>query len=84
MSCTWFLRLFLFLVLEQQFISMTIPGIYGVEKVGRRNLLLYGAAGMCICEYIVAIVGVTISVDNVTGQKVLIAFVCIYIVSNAI
>ncbi|PBK72410.1 MFS monosaccharide transporter [Armillaria solidipes] len=60
-------------------VFMTIPGIYGVEKVGRRSLLLYGAAGMCICEFIVAIVGVTISVDNVTGQKVLIAFVCIYI-----
>jgi len=61
---------------------MTLPGIWGVERFGRRNLLLFGAAGMCICEFIVAIVGVTISVDNLAGQRVLIAFVCIYIVSE--
>jgi hypothetical protein len=36
---------------------------------------------MCICEFIVAIVGVTVSVENLAGQRVLIAFVCIYIVS---
>jgi len=41
--------------------------------------MLVGAAGMCVCEYLIAIVGVTISVDNTAGQKVLIAFVCIYI-----
>jgi len=61
---------------------MTLPGIWGVERFGRRNLLLFGAVGMCICEFIVAIVGVTISVDNLAGQRVLIAFVCIYIVSE--
>jgi len=60
-------------------VGMTVPGIYGVERFGRRNLLLVGAAGMCICEFIVAIVGVTISSDNLAGQRVLIAFVCIYI-----
>ena len=61
---------------------MTLPGIWGVERFGRRNLLLFGAAGMCICEFIVAIVGITVSVDNLAGQRVLIAFVCIYIVSK--
>jgi sugar porter (SP) family MFS transporter len=60
-------------------VFMTLPGMWGVEKFGRRTLLLYGAAGMAICEFIVAIVGVTISTDNIAGQKVLIAFVCIYI-----
>lgn len=60
-------------------VFMTLPGIWGVERFGRRNLLLFGAAGMCICEFIVAIVGVTVSVDNLAGQRVLIAFVCIYI-----
>lgn len=59
---------------------MTLPGIWAVERVGRRTLLLVGAAGMCICEFIVAIVGVTISTDNLAGQRTLIAFVCIYIV----
>ncbi|THV05569.1 MFS monosaccharide transporter [Dendrothele bispora CBS 962.96] len=58
---------------------MTLPGIWGVERFGRRTLLLIGAIGMTLCEYIVAIVGVTVSTQNLDGQKVLIAFVCIYI-----
>jgi len=64
---------------------MTIVGVQLIDRVGRRRLLLIGAAGMCICEYIVAIVGVTagdIGPDNsvnLVAQRVLIAFVCIYI-----
>ncbi|KAF9006084.1 MFS monosaccharide transporter [Cyathus striatus] len=60
-------------------VFMTLPGMWGVERFGRRRLLLIGAIGMCVCEYIIAIVGVTVSVSNIAGQKVLIAFVCIYI-----
>ena len=60
-------------------VFMTLPGMWGIERFGRRRLLLVGAAGMCICEFLVAIVGVTISTSNTAGQKVLIAFVCIYI-----
>ncbi|EKM81722.1 hypothetical protein AGABI1DRAFT_90109 [Agaricus bisporus var. burnettii JB137-S8] len=60
-------------------VFMTLPGMWGVERFGRRRLLLVGAAGMSLCEFIVAIVGVTVSVDNLAGQRVLIAFVCIYI-----
>jgi len=60
-------------------VFMTLPGMWGVERFGRRRLLLVGAAGMCICEFLVAIIGVTISTSNTAGQKVLIAFVCIYI-----
>lgn len=63
-------------------VFMTLPGMWGIERFGRRRLLLVGAIGMCLCEYIVAIVGVTISVNNVAGQKVLIAFVCFYIVRS--
>ncbi|KAG6917552.1 hypothetical protein DXG01_002020 [Tephrocybe rancida] len=68
---------------------MTIIGIQLIDRVGRRRLLLIGAAGMCVCEYIVAIVGVTAGkipggtavdhVVNLAAQRVLIAFVCIYI-----
>lgn len=61
---------------------MTIPGMWGVDRFGRRRLLMVGAIGMCICEYIVAVIGATISTDNIAGQKVLIAFVCFYIVSS--
>lgn len=60
-------------------VFMTLPGMWGVERFGRRRLLLVGAIGMCFCEYIVAIVGVTTPVSNLASQKVLIAFVCIYI-----
>ena len=60
-------------------VFMTLPGMWGVERFGRRRLLLVGAVGMCVCEFLVAIVGVTISTSNTAGQKVLIAFVCIYI-----
>ena len=63
-------------------VFMTLPGLYGVERFGRRSLLLIGAAGMTICEFIVAIVGVTVSTSDIAGQRVLIAFVCIYIVSR--
>lgn len=61
-------------------VGMTVPGMYAIDRVGRRRMLLIGAAGMCVCEYIVAIVGVTIKIENTSGQKALIAFVCIYIV----
>ncbi|KDR80674.1 hypothetical protein GALMADRAFT_241049 [Galerina marginata CBS 339.88] len=60
-------------------VVMTVPGMWGIERFGRRRLLLVGAIGMCVCEYIVAIIGVTISTENLAGQKVLIAFVCFYI-----
>lgn len=55
----------------------TIPGLWLVERMGRRNLLLFGAIGMCVCQFIVAIVGVTTS--SVVANQVLIAFVCFYI-----
>ena len=55
----------------------TLPGLYLVEKMGRRNLLLIGAAGMGVCQLIVGVVGV--STDSQVANQVLIAFVCIYI-----
>ncbi len=60
-------------------VGMTVPGMWAIEKVGRRHLLLIGAAGMLVCEYLIAVIGVTISTSNIAGQRVLIALVCIYI-----
>jgi SP family sugar:H+ symporter-like MFS transporter len=60
-------------------VVMTLPGIYGIERFGRRRLLLVGAAGMCVCEFLVAILGVTVPTSNLSGQKALVALVCIYI-----
>lgn len=68
---------------------MTIPGILTIDRFGRRALLIYGALVMLICEFLVAIVGVTAGAPDSTGavsvtaQRVLIAFVCIYIAAFA-
>jgi MFS family permease len=37
----------------------TPASFWMIEKLGRRILLLYGAAAMCVCEFLVAIIGVT-------------------------
>jgi SP family sugar:H+ symporter-like MFS transporter len=48
-----------------------------VEKWGRRPLLLFGAVGMCLSQFIVAIVGTTTA--STVANQVLIAFVCFFI-----
>ena len=70
---------------------MTVVGIQLIDRVGRRRLLLIGAIGMCVCEFIVAIVGVTAGhinpitqAVNVPAQKVLIAFVCMYVLFSSL
>jgi MFS transporter, SP family, sugar:H+ symporter len=60
-------------------VGMTLPGIWGVERFGRRRLLIVGAIGMTVCELIVAIVGSTTKQSNQSAQSALVAFVCIYI-----
>ncbi|GIZ47883.1 hypothetical protein CKM354_001096200 [Cercospora kikuchii] len=57
----------------------TLPGLYLVEKMGRRGLLLMGAIGMCVCQFIVAITGTAAPEDNLSAQRAAVAFVCIYI-----
>jgi sugar porter (SP) family MFS transporter len=57
----------------------TIPGLYLVETLGRRNLLLLGAVGMAICQFIVAITGTVAASTNLDAQRAAIAFVCVYI-----
>ncbi|KAL5339575.1 general substrate transporter [Aspergillus crustosus] len=51
---------------------------YTMEKLGRRPLLLWGALGMVICQFIVAIAGVA-GGDNPNVVSAQIAFICIYI-----
>jgi SP family sugar:H+ symporter-like MFS transporter len=60
-------------------VASTFPGLYLVEKWGRRNLLLFGAVGMAVCQFIVAITGTVAGIDNQSAQMALITFVCIYI-----
>lgn len=51
---------------------------WAVEKLGRRTMLIYGAAGMFVCEFIVAIIGVTDG-QNPNSVRAMIAFICLYI-----
>ncbi|KAJ6039695.1 hypothetical protein N7444_008600 [Penicillium canescens] len=51
---------------------------YAIERVGRRPLLLWGALGMVVCQFIVAIIGVTDG-GNPKAVSAMIAFICIYI-----
>ena len=46
-------------------VCSTPISFYTVEKFGRRPLLIYGALGMLICQFIVAIVGVTVGFNKV-------------------
>lgn len=59
-------------------VCSTVPGLYLVEKWGRRPLLMFGAIGMSVSQIIVASVG-TAHPNDQTSNKVLIAFVCTYI-----
>lgn len=56
----------------------TIPGMFLVETLGRRRLLMIGAGGMAICQLIVASVG-TAMPNSYAANMVLIIFVCIYL-----
>ena len=69
-------------------VASTIPGMYAVDKWGRRPLLLWGAVGMCVSQLIVAVCGTVstgqhangeIYVISLAGQKAAVSFVCIYI-----
>lgn len=56
-------------------VGSTFPGLWMVEAWGRRPLLLFGAIGMAVCQFIVAGVGTGVGTENVVAQKALIAFV---------
>jgi sugar porter (SP) family MFS transporter len=58
----------------------TVPGMVLVESWGRRRLLLFGCAGMAVSQFIVASVGTAYHDSaSLLWNKVLIAFVCLYI-----
>jgi MFS transporter, SP family, sugar:H+ symporter len=59
-------------------VCSTVPGLYLVEKWGRRSLLMFGAIGMSLAQLIVASVGTALP-DDKAANKALISFVCIYI-----
>jgi MFS family permease len=57
----------------------TPAGMIAADRLGRRPLMIYGAAAMAVSQIIVAAIGVARPDSDLTSQRVLIAFVCIYI-----
>ncbi len=73
-------------------VCSTPISFYTVEKFGRRTILFWGALGMLICQFLVAIIGVTIGfnkthvdatgttvADNIPAVNAQIAFIAIFI-----
>ena len=59
-------------------VCSTPISFYIIERFGRRAILIWGALGMVICQYIVAIAG-TVDGSNPSVVRAEIAFICIYI-----
>ncbi|QLQ79135.1 hypothetical protein HG537_0B04830 [Torulaspora globosa] len=60
-------------------VAFNIPGLFLVEYIGRRYVLLYGGILMTTSNFIIAIVGC--STNSVVANKVMIAFICMFIAS---
>ncbi|KAJ9664682.1 hypothetical protein H2198_000028 [Neophaeococcomyces mojaviensis] len=73
-------------------VCSTPISFYTVEKWGRRSILLWGALGMLICQFLVAIIGVTVGfnhthlnadgdsiANNISAVNAQIAFIAIFI-----
>ncbi|KAI1302278.1 general substrate transporter [Xylaria venustula] len=55
---------------------------FTIEKFGRRAILITGGIGMIVCQFIIAIVGVTAgrsSLNNYSAVSAMISFICINI-----
>jgi SP family sugar:H+ symporter-like MFS transporter len=59
-------------------VCSTPLSFWTIERFGRRPLLIWGALGMLICEFICAIIGVTKGSDP-SAVKAQISLICIYI-----
>lgn len=63
-------------------VCSTPISFYIIEKLGRRTILIFGAMGMIISQFIVGIIGVTAGKpekDNHAAVSAMIAFICINI-----
>jgi len=75
-----FLTSFIFTIVN---VCSTPISFYTIERFGRRPLLIYGALGMLICQFIVGAVGVSVGFDvpnpSTAAVNAQIAFIAIYI-----
>jgi MFS family permease len=59
-------------------VCSTPISFWAMERLGRRPLLIWGALGMVVCQFLIAIIGVTDG-SNHQAVSAMIAFICIYI-----
>ena len=59
-------------------VCSTPISFYTIERYGRRTLLVWGALGMVVCQFIVGAVGTALP-NDASATRALIAFICIYI-----
>lgn len=57
----------------------TLPGLWAIDRFGRRAVLLTGAVGMGTCQYLVSILGISTPLSNFDSQAAQFALICIYI-----
>jgi len=67
------------LVFSIMLIIGTPVTFYLIEHYGRRAILIYGALGMLICEFIIAGVGTALP-TNKQATEAVIVFICFYVV----
>lgn len=60
-------------------VVMTLPGLWAIDNFGRRPVLLVGAVGMGVSQYIVSACGAATPISNFTSQCAQFAFICIYV-----
>ncbi|CAE6440575.1 unnamed protein product [Rhizoctonia solani] len=65
-------------------VAATLPAFVLIDRMGRRSLLIWGAFFLCVFQLIIAIAGVTISIENAAGQRMLVAFVFLYVCAFAV
>jgi len=64
-------------------VAATFIAVFSMDRVGRRALLLYGAAGMAVCLAIVGILVLTCDPSQGAAGNAIIAFICLFIVNFA-
>ncbi|CUS23093.1 LAQU0S08e01970g1_1 [Lachancea quebecensis] len=60
-------------------VGFNIPGLFLVEYMGRRKVLIFGGILMTAANFVIAIVGCV--EKSVIADKIVIAFVCVFIAS---
>jgi SP family sugar:H+ symporter-like MFS transporter len=65
-------------------VVFTLPAFVLIDRAGRRPLLIWGALCMAICQLIIGVTGVTVSTSNEAGQRLLVAFVFLYVAAFAL